>query len=184
MFCSKCGKQLNDHVKFCPDCGNAVEKVGIFENSAFFICCPRCGSTELSVTKDRDYGAAITSAVAVSAVTDKQTGLLAAGSNLQQKTYWICDKCGKQFRDPDELKSEVKTVGKMAIGFRIFSIVMFIFVVLGAISSFASGIPVLAVFFTLFLIPLAVIFVLSRYRVQKLERELNEIETGMQKFRK
>lgn len=24
MFCSKCGQQIADNVKFCPECGNAV----------------------------------------------------------------------------------------------------------------------------------------------------------------
>ena len=24
MFCSKCGKEINDNVKFCPNCGNAI----------------------------------------------------------------------------------------------------------------------------------------------------------------
>ena len=26
MFCSKCGKEINDNVKFCPNCGNAIGK--------------------------------------------------------------------------------------------------------------------------------------------------------------
>ena len=25
MFCEKCGKKLEDGVKFCPSCGNQVE---------------------------------------------------------------------------------------------------------------------------------------------------------------
>lgn len=146
MFCSKCGRQLKGDIKFCPDCGNPVEQGKGLENSDFFLCCPRCGSTKLSMTQKRDYGAAVTSAVAVSAITDKQTGLLAAGSNLQQKTYWICAKCGKQFRSPDELEAEVKTAGKMAKGFRIFSIIMLVCAALLAISSFVMRVYFLTFF--------------------------------------
>lgn len=27
MFCDKCGNQLNENEKVCPNCGNAIEEV-------------------------------------------------------------------------------------------------------------------------------------------------------------
>ena len=67
------------------------------------ICCPRCGGKDLNIIGDRDIGGSVVSGMGVSAFAGTKAGVIAGASGLQQKTYWICKKCGRKFRNPDEL---------------------------------------------------------------------------------
>ena len=70
------------------------------------ICCPRCGGKDLNIIGDRDIGGSVVSGMGVSAFAGTKAGVIAGASGLQQKTYWICKKCGRKFRNPDELMAE------------------------------------------------------------------------------
>ena len=61
------------------------------------ICCPRCGEKDLNIIGDRDIGGAVASGMGVSVFAGTKAGVLAGASGLQQKTYWICKKCGRKF---------------------------------------------------------------------------------------
>jgi len=71
------------------------------------ICCPRCGEKDLNIIGDRDIGGAVASGMGVSVFAGTKAGVLAGASGLQQKIYWICKKCGRKFRNPDELTAEI-----------------------------------------------------------------------------
>ena len=76
------------------------------------ICCPRCGEKDLNIIGDRDIGGAVASGMGVSVFAGTKAGVLAGASGLQQKTYWICKKCGRKFRNPDELMAEIEAYQK------------------------------------------------------------------------
>lgn len=86
------------------------------------ICCPRCGGKDLNIIGDRDIGGSVVSGMGVSAFAGTKAGVIAGASGLQQKTYWICKKCGRKFRNPDELMAEVEAYQKRAKGFKIVGI--------------------------------------------------------------
>lgn len=73
---------------------------------------------------DRDIGGSVVSGMGVSAFAGTKAGVIAGASGLQQKTYWICKKCGRKFRNPDELMAEVEAYQKRAKGFKIVGIIM------------------------------------------------------------
>lgn len=86
------------------------------------ICCPRCGEKDLNIIGDRDIGGAVASGMGVSVFAGTKAGVLAGASGLQQKIYWICKKCGRKFRNPDELTAEIEAYQKRAKGFKIVGI--------------------------------------------------------------
>lgn len=48
VFCNKCGKEVKEGTKFCPDCGNQLtggnESKNPQQNTTIKISCPKCGS--------------------------------------------------------------------------------------------------------------------------------------------
>ena len=96
------------------------------------ICCPRCGEKDLNIIGDRDIGGAVASGMGVSVFAGTKAGVLAGASGLQQKIYWICKKCGRKFRNPDELTAEIEAYQKRAKGFKIVGIIMSVLMLVAA----------------------------------------------------
>lgn len=54
MFCSNCGKEINDNAKFCENCGAKVNNEGTYDivnvepvSTSKRVLCPRCGSDNI-----------------------------------------------------------------------------------------------------------------------------------------
>ena len=142
------------------------------------ICCPRCGEKDLNIIGDRDIGGAVASGMGVSVFAGTKAGVLAGASGLQQKTYWICKKCGRKFRNPDELTAEIEAYQKRAKGFKIVGILMLV----AAAGMLINGIGIMALFFLILDAPFILCMRVSAYQVQSRKQELNEIMEGMQRM--
>ena len=142
------------------------------------ICCPRCGEKDLNIIGDRDIGGAVASGMGVSVFA----GTIAGASGLQQKTYWICKKCGRKFRNPDELTAEIEAYQKRAKGFKIVGIIMSVLMLVAAAGMLINGIGIMALFFLILDAPFILCMRVSAYQVQSRKQELNEIMEGMQRM--
>ena len=146
------------------------------------ICCPRCGGKDLNIIGDRDIGGSVVSGMGVSAFAGTEAGVIAGASGLQQKTYWICKKCGRKFRNPDELMAEVEAYQKRAKGFKIVGIIMSVLLLVAAAGMLINGIGIMALFFLILDAPFILCMRVSAYQVQSRKQELNEIMEGMQRM--
>lgn len=91
--------------------------------------CPECGSEELQIVRDtnvkttgKNYSGG---QGCLGFLMFGPLGLLCGNcgqgqkTQVQQKTHWVCSKCGHKFRDPEEWRNEVKEyrqVGLSSIG--------------------------------------------------------------------
>lgn len=146
------------------------------------ICCPRCGEKDLNIIGDRDIGGAVASGMGVSVFAGTKAGVLAGASGLQQKTYWICKKCGRKFRNPDELTAEIEAYQKRAKGFKIVGIIMSVLMLVATAGMLINGIGIMALFFLILDAPFILCMRVSAYQVQSRKQELNEIMEGMQRM--
>lgn len=188
MYCPKCGSANPDNSKFCCDCGAKLSAAAVAAPPKGDrprvpqrnLCCPNCGSTQLIVTTDRDWGAAALGGIAGAAVGGVVSGAIGAASNLQQQTFFVCTDCGHRFRNPQELENEAKIYGKRSI---LVSIVSGIMILLCLILIIAVDLVFLDIFFG----SIAAIFVLCiifmNIKARKPKKELEEIQKGMSRFR-
>lgn len=91
--------------------------------------CPECGSEDLQIVRDTDVkttgknysGGQGCLGFLMFGPLGLLCGNCGQGQKTQvlQKTYWVCSKCGHKFRDPEEWRKEVteyRQVGLSAIG--------------------------------------------------------------------
>ena len=81
-------------------------------------CCPRCGNDDLQATTEtntqtqgKNYSAGQGClGYTLAGPFGLLCGLCGAGktTTTANKTYWVCSKCGKKFRNPDEIREEIK----------------------------------------------------------------------------
>ena len=200
MYCSKCGAANPDQSKFCSDCGAQlvvaspiapVPPVAPVSHAATpeasrprvpqgKLCCPNCGSTQLTVTTDRDWGAAALGGIAGAAVGGVVSGAIGVASNLQQQTFFVCTDCGHRFRSPQELENEAKIYGKRSI---LVSIVSGVMILLCLILIIAVDLVFIDIFFGAIAAILIVCIIFMNKKAQKPKKELEEIQRGMSRFR-
>lgn len=144
------------------------------------LCCPNCGSTQLTVTTDRDWGAAALGGIAGAAVGGVVSGAIGVASNLQQQTFFVCSDCGHRFRNPKELENEAKIYGKRSI---LVSIVSGVMILLCLILIIAVDLVFIDIFFGAIAAILIVCIIFMNKKAQKPKKELEEIQRGMSRFR-
>jgi hypothetical protein len=86
--CPECGKDVSDKAVFCPNCGCPIKSY-----TKEVLCCPKCGSSNLSSEKKGFSGK---KAVAGALLTGG-IGLL-AGTIGSNDTMITCLKCGHRFK--------------------------------------------------------------------------------------
>lgn len=107
MFCSKCGKEVSQGLKFCPHCGKSIGGDSDPVPQATSVRkkkykCPNCGSVHVCVY-DR-MGAS------VGAATQMGKKSLIGVSKTSYNTMWQCADCGFKFWDLDEARSTWKSI--------------------------------------------------------------------------
>ena len=154
-------------------------------------CCPQCGNEELQVTTEtstqttgKNYSAG---QGCLGYLLFGPLGLLcgACGEGKQttttNTTYWVCPKCGKKFRNPDELRNELESKKKtptiMLIAGVIFAIIMFI-----ALSGADAGVAFMLALFSFAIFGLFA--GVSYLGLKKAEEEIDELEAEMRRFKK
>ena len=110
-------------------------------------------------------------------------GLLAGASGLKKKTYWICQNCGKKFRDIDELSAETLVYEKRAKGFKIFGLIMCALMALAIILCFIADIEIMSLLFLVLSLPFIFTIKVSGSQFRNCQKELNEIMEEMRKFK-
>ena len=95
--------------------------------------CPRCKSR--NVIAKTEVVRATSEIMGVILNSKKKDGL--ANSQSVRETYWICQDCGEQFRDMNELKDLIEIQNKIKHGFKIAGM---IFAVLTMVFSLALGV--------------------------------------------
>ena len=78
MFCSKCGKEINDGAKFCKYCGTNCTKVS--EKQATY--CPKCGGQGFSRNTPKMVIAIIISLMMLSSLFGFGTMFLVFGGDM------------------------------------------------------------------------------------------------------
>ena len=115
-----------------------------------------------------------------------QTCEYARKSSIFQDNQLICIyiyfKCGRKFRNPDELMAEVEAYQKRAKGFKIVGIIMSVLLLVAAAGMLINGIGIMALFFLILDAPFILCMRVSAYQVQSRKQELNEIMEGMQRM--
>ena len=88
--CPECGKEISDKAIACPNCGNPMNQQAQQEE---YLCCPKCGSSELHAEhKGFSGGKALAGALVTGGI-----GLL-AGTIGSRDTQITCLKCGNKFK--------------------------------------------------------------------------------------
>lgn len=105
MFCSNCGKEIDDNSKFCPECGKAVANANIKKEKK--TKCPKCGYDDINISNKGYNGACLgcgfflglilllfISPIAALAVfvIFALFGLVGSSENI-----WICKQCGTKW---------------------------------------------------------------------------------------
>lgn len=184
MVCEKCHGEIADNVLFCPLCGEPQGvKAEQPEMVDSYLCCPRCGSEKLNIMGDRDINSAIMSGVAGAAIGSKKVGIVSGVAGLQGRTFFVCMDCGKKFRSPDELKSEIETFKQKN---KILKVLYYIIGLCGAtmlLLGLLGGILGVALVMA---IPCFAVSILIKYSINKkingVSNELKEIEEGIRKY--
>lgn len=99
-----------------------------------------------------------------------------------RKHIGFVKKCGRKFRNPDELMAEVEAYQKRAKGFKIVGIIMSVLLLVAAAGMLINGIGIMALFFLILDAPFILCMRVSAYQVQSRKQELNEIMEGMQRM--
>lgn len=154
------------------------------------ICCPQCGNEELQITTEtntqttgKNYSGG---QGCLGYLIFGPLGLLCGMCGQGQKTtttnttYWICPKCGKKFRNPDELREVAENAEKAS---KILAVTAVISVILTIVSCAAEYIIPTILLFTIAVFSIVYGFIGWR-NTKNFKEELDEIESGMNRFQK
>lgn len=157
------------------------------------LCCPKCGHKDLQVINETDVkttGKNYSSGQGcLGYMLFGPLGFLCGSCGQGQKTtttnttYWMCPKCGKKFKNPEDLKNEIEKEEKSAKAVLILGIIstlllffIGIFMLVEADSSAFVIVSVLCGGLD------AVGYFATKSSINKKIGELEEIEQGMQKY--
>ena len=106
MFCSVCGKELQDGQNFCQNCGTSIQNVekASTQNNIHIkkYKCPKCGSYRMNV-RDQLTGS-------VGTMTQATKNISTGYSTAQYSTVWQCEDCGFRFEDPAGRRKGLKGI--------------------------------------------------------------------------
>ncbi len=161
------------------------------------LCCPQCGNEELQVinetnvqTTGKNYSAG---KGCLGYLLLGPFGLLCGSCGQGQQThttnttYWVCPKCGKKFRNPEQHRAQARSCKKASIVFGVLSGFLLLIMSIMAIGSSIEGAPfnfatsVIGIFIAIVLgIPFPILLYTSKYN----EKLANELESAMtERFR-
>ena len=104
MFCSQCGKEVQEGQNFCPECGTPIR--GSMRRTAERQIhirkyrCPVCEGYDLDVSS-RMTGAS-------SSTSENTEGHSTTSTTITYRKVWLCKDCGSEFVDPDEQRRQVE----------------------------------------------------------------------------
>lgn len=201
MKCKKCGTELTTE-QFCPNCGEPAnfapalpdEPADVAQQGAADFFCPYCGNNDLqavvennTITSGKDFSAGKGCLGAlIFGPLGLLCGLCTKGKKTitTNKTYWACAKCGKKFRDLSELKKELASAKKikkvMGILAPVLSVMM---LAIGILMLSAADAPEVFVFSVIYAVIMALAYLGTFLAAKEKQKELDEIENGMQRFR-
>lgn len=154
-------------------------------------CCPRCGNADLQITTETNIQTTGSNYSAgkgcLGYLLLGPLGLLCGSCGQSQQTtststnYWICPKCGKKFENPDDLRKKIE---EMSHGIKACNIMIIISIIVGLILIYSYS-RLLSTGVFILVLPLLCFFNLV-FRIQRkqIENELQNIEEGMQRFKK
>ena len=187
-YCKNCGAEIEMDAKFCTSCGVKIEHcentlkipqndddsemIPQNTNEILSLCCPRCGNKDLQVATEMN------GMVTGGLYNSGKYGGMSVASN---ETYWVCLKCGNKFRNPDEIRENIKILKGFSKFFTIFGMVcgFLMFIILTSID-ISLGLAVGGCVIGLFLL-LCIPF---NTKASHSEKVLYGLENGMRKFQK
>lgn len=155
------------------------------------LCCPQCGHEELQVvnesnvhTTGKNYSAG---KGCLGYLLLGPLGLLCGSCGQGQKTqttnttYWVCPKCGKKFRNPEDIRATIPKNKAGTIVCGVFLLLFLLLTVTVGVFALADGMPgeVLAI---LIIVEIAYFGGLCAYCFAKwknAEKEAKELEEAM-----
>lgn len=109
-------------------------------------------------------------------------GVLTAASHIGLRTHFVCDKCGKRFRNPQELKKEADKLAKISKFRIVVGIVVGLVSLICMIWMFTLEVTPIAILFGIFAFIGALMIFISKAQAQKPLNELKQIEEGVRRF--
>lgn len=203
MYCKNCGNEINNDTRYCPNCGckNSEETIkfdmksdqnSVIASKGF--CCPECGNENLQISTETNvqtYGKSFSAGQGcLGYLIFGPLGILCGSCGQGQKTsttnttYWACAKCGKKFRNPEELIKEADKGNKIFIISMILGIIFSIIVCACMVSYVGSFHPVLLIPILAVLLGFCIPAFIFKFAAKKWITEANEIKNGMCKFKK
>lgn len=122
-FCPNCGSQVTEETKFCPICGtpqNSQQSVHRTTGTRKRLHCPNCRSVNLTPV--------IESTSTIGSVGRVSKNVALTGTNVNNKSFWMCQECGHKFRNLEDMIQENKRAYKLGkILFRLSYIFLSVF---------------------------------------------------------
>lgn len=189
LFCKGCGRKFPiTNKKVCKSISDKIHDDITIESRHKQICCPSCKSTHLQAivetstsvrTTENNYslGKGVigrllfgTPGLLLGSVGQKQRTHV----DTQNRNYWICSDCGNKFRNIEDWREEINHKEQAAkvnlVLTIIFSVIAVMFFTGGEVST------IIGVIFLIIGAAKAITFLLSKIRIQKELRELENLE--------
>ena len=168
-YCQNCGTEVQDNVKFCPNCGQGQRTSEILihqnrNNNGKRLHCPNCGSTSISPIVETEVNSGLTMSHSIG----RKNSISSTGFYNTHRNYWMCGECGQKFRNLQNLEEELKkhrsNVTRAIIGIVLIAVIMIASVAIDGLG-----------FLHVIMIPsLAIIIaavVITRKKIESLEKE-------------
>ena len=104
-YCPNCGKEITGNPAFCPECGTkqgGQQPVRRNTSPRGRLHCPSCRSTNLTPV--------IESSGTIGSVGRISKNIAVTGTNVNNKSFWMCQDCGHKFRNLEDLIAENKRI--------------------------------------------------------------------------
>ena len=109
MNCPKCGAELDDHGRFCRNCGLEITSDTFFgdDNRAErkALRCPNCGVSDFSIInevnttgKDYSFAKGCCCSLLFLYLFGLFCGFCGKGKTTTNTMYYVCNNCGKKWR--------------------------------------------------------------------------------------
>lgn len=127
-YCPNCGTEVEEGAAFCSRCGTAQQRQQSAQRSSGMrkrLHCPNCRSTNLTPI--------VESTSTIGSVGRISKNIALTGTNVNNKSFWMCQECGHKFRNLEDLIQENKRyfsqliTGWVVIG----AVITILFVLLG-----------------------------------------------------
>lgn len=102
-FCPNCGKEITGGAAFCPECGTkqgGQSPVRRNTTPRGRLHCPSCRGMNLTPV--------IESSSTIGSVGRISKNVAVTGTNVKNKSFWMCQECGHKFRNLEDMIEENK----------------------------------------------------------------------------